>query len=300
MDEDSLPAWNGRDIAELLGLRRIAANRFRSRCAERNEHGRIYGGQMLGQALNAAAETIPSDRSASCMQFLFASGGIPEQAIEYAVTTVQEGKRFSSRNVRGTQSNGRVVCDASVTFAQTIESPTHQAPPPPDCGLDQDPERSTRLEDIDSSEARDVARTLDIFYQRHVAIDIRAPFLEDFSPSVIKEARVRFWIKMRTPMGDDPRHHAAAFAYLSDYWINFVASITHVAALAKANAPLYVASLNHAMWLHRPLRVDQWLLFDCVSPSGAAGRGLSTARVYSRTDDLVASAAQECLLAPIA
>ena len=300
MDEDNLPGWNGRNIGDLLDLTQIGANRFRSRCAERNEHGRVYGGQMLGQALNAAAETVPSDRIASSMQFLFAAGGIPEQAIDYAVTTVQEGKRFSSRNVRGSQSNGRVVCDANATFARTINSPAHQAPPPPDCGLDQDPERSTRLEDIDASEAEEVVRILDIRYQRHIAVDIRAPFVEDFSPSAIKEARVRFWIKMRTPMGDDPRRHAAAFAYLSDYWINFVASVTHVAALAKISAPLYIASLNHAIWLHRQFRADQWLLFDCVSPSGAAGRGLSTARIYSRTNDLVASATQECLLAPIA
>jgi acyl-CoA thioesterase-2 len=105
---------------------------------------------------------------------------------------------------------------------------------------------------------------------------------------------------MRTPMGDDPRRHAAAFAYLSDYWLNFVASITHVAALANADAQLYVASLNHAIWLHRPIRADQWLLFDCLSPSGAAGRGLAIGRVYSQSGDLVASATQECLLAPIA
>jgi acyl-CoA thioesterase-2 len=300
MDEDYTPEWNGLNIIDLLSLAPIGANRFRSRCSERNEHGRVYGGQMLGQALSAAAETVPSDRTASSMQFLFASGGIPEQAIDYGVASVQEGKRFSSRNVRGSQLNDRVVCDATVTFSRTIDSPTHQASAPADCGLDRPPEGSTPLEDIDASEAQDVMRILSIRYQRHVAVDIRAPFVEDFSPSLIKEARVRFWIKLRTPMGDDPRHHAAAFAYLSDYWINFVASVTHVAALAKADAPLYVASLNHAIWLHRPLRADHWLLFDSVSPNGANGRGLSTAQVYSQANDLVASAAQECLLAPIA
>ena len=100
--------------------------------------------------------------------------------------------------------------------------------------------------------------------------------------------------------GTTPALHAAAFAYLSDYWINFAACIAHVGAIADRGAKLYVASLNHAIWFHRPLRADYWLLFDCVSPSGAFGRGLTIARVYSRAGDLVASATQECLLAPTA
>jgi acyl-CoA thioesterase-2 len=91
--------------------------------------------------------------------------------------------------------------------------------------------------------------------------------------------------------------HAAAFAYLSDYWINFVACAPHVRNMAAVDAKLYVASLNHTIWFHRPLRADHWMLFDCVSPSGAAGRGLATARIYSPSGEVLASVAQECLLA---
>jgi acyl-CoA thioesterase-2 len=100
-------------------------------------------------------------------------------------------------------------------------------------------------------------------------------------------------------MSDEAALHAAAFAYLSDYWINFAACIAHVRGMAEANVKLYVASLNHAIWFHRPLRADQWLLFDCVSPSGAFGRGLAVARIYARSGEMVASATQECLLAPV-
>ncbi len=99
-------------------------------------------------------------------------------------------------------------------------------------------------------------------------------------------------------MRDDPVLHAAAFAYISDYWINFVANIAHVESIAREAGALYVASLNHAIWFHTPFRADQWLLFDTTSPRAARGRGLSIARVYSRTGDLVASATQECLMAP--
>jgi acyl-CoA thioesterase II len=297
--EPLCPVWNGSDVAELLSLTRSGDGRFRSPCNERNENGRIYGGQMLGQALMAAALTAPADRPASYLQFLFVAGGAPEQPIDYAVTTLQEGKRFSSRNVRGEQSGARVVCDAGVSFALPIEAPARQTAPPVDCGLGLDPETLMRLEDVDAPRAREVEAVLSYALRPHGTIDFRAPFVDDLLGEEAREPRMRFFIRIRRRLADDARLHAAAFAYLSDYWINFVACIPHVQAAAQTRTRLYVASLNHAIWLHRPLRADDWLLFDCRNPSGAFGRGLSIARVYDLTGDLVASAAQECLLAPV-
>ena len=299
-DRENPREWDGRDISDLLGLSRASESRFRSRFAETNEHGRIYGGQILGQAISAAAHTVPPDRFASSLQLLFAAGGLPDQAIDFEVATVQEGKRFSARNVRGAQDGSRILCDASVAFAKTMDSPAHSAPPPPDCGLDRDPENCPGLEDVDAPGVRDVERTLEYMYRPHKAIDMRAPFVDDLLPKSLAEPRMRFWIRLRQKLGDTPAIHAAAFAYLSDYWINFAACIAHVGAIADRDAKLYVASLNHGVWFHRPLRADSWLLFDCVSPSGAFGRGLAIARIYSRAGDLVASATQECLLAPTA
>ena len=297
-EQESPTEWDGRDVGHLVGLARTSESCFRSRCVETNEHGRIYGGQILGQALSAASETVSNDRFASCLQLVFAAGGLPDQAIDFDVATLQEGKRFSARNVRGLQQGGRILCDANATFAKALESPAHAAPPPADCGLDRDPEDCPTLEDIDDASVRDVERTLNYLYRPHRAIDMRAPFVEDLLPGTSAEPRMRFWIRLPQTLGDAPALHAAAFAYLSDYWINFAACIAHVSAMAERDARLYVASLNHTIWFHRPLRANSWLLFDCVSPSGACGRGLATARVHSRAGDLVASAAQECLLAP--
>jgi acyl-CoA thioesterase-2 len=299
MTEGPLPSWDGRDIADLLDLAMVAPDRFRSRSSERNEHGRIYGGQMLGQAIVAAARTASVDHAPSYLQFLFAAGGFPEQAIDYEVARLQDGKRFASRNVRGSQSGGRIVCDASVSFAREIEAPSHQAPPPADCGLDRDPERLPAFADIDAPEVRDIERALDYSYRPHVALDYRAPYVEDLLRPDSEQPRLRFWIKTRARLPDVPALQAAAFAYLSDYWLNSTACIWHVQATAAADAKFYVASLNHAIWYHRPLRADDWLLFDCVSPSAALGRGLSIARVYDTAGRLVASATQECLLAPV-
>jgi acyl-CoA thioesterase-2 len=295
---EALPMWDGRDVADLLDLAPVEPNLFRSRCGEANEHGRVYGGQMLGQSLAAAAHTAPTDRPASHLQFVFVAGALPELAIDYEVASLQDGKRFASRSVRGSQAGGRIVCGANVSFAKPIEAPAHQAAAPKDSGLDKDPERLPGLADVDAPEARAVERTLDYFYRPHVAIDFRAPYVEDLLRATVDQPRMRFWIKIKTPMGDSIALHAAAFAYLSDYWINFAACIAHVSKLAAIDAKLYVASLNHAIWYHRALRADEWLLFDCVSPSGAAGRGLSIGRVYDPSGRLVASAAQECLLAP--
>ena len=300
MTDHPAPSWDGRDVPDLLDLTPIAAGLFRSRVGEKNEHGRVYGGQLLGQALMAAARTVPADRPATYLQFLFAAGGLPEQAIDYEVSTLQEGKRFSSRSVRGAQAGGRILCDASVSFARDIDAPAHAAPAAADSGLATDPERLPGLADVQAQEARDVERTLDYIYQEHSAIDLRLPFVDDLLRPDPDQPRVRFWIKMRGRLPDEAPLHAAAFAYLSDYWINFAACIAHVRAFADAGARLYVASLNHAIWLHRPFRADQWLLFDCVSPSAALGRGLAIARVFSRSGELIAGATQECLLAPIA
>jgi acyl-CoA thioesterase II len=124
-DGKTPPEWDGKDVADLLGLAQVSESRFRSQCSERNENGRIYGGQILGQALSAAVRTVSSDRFASCVQLLFAAGGLPDQPIDFEVATVQEGKRFSSRNVRGVQDGGRILCDASVAFARAMGSPAH-------------------------------------------------------------------------------------------------------------------------------------------------------------------------------
>jgi acyl-CoA thioesterase-2 len=293
--------WDGRDVADLLGLERVGDGCFRTRSAETNEHGRIYGGQILGQALYAASQTVSQDRFASCLQLLFAAGGLPDRAIDFGVTSVQEGKRFSSRNVRGMQAEGRIICDANVSFAAEMQSPDHSAPPPADCGLDRVPEDCPQLRDIEAPGVQEVEETLDYMFQAHRAIELRAPFDEDLMPGRRNEApRMRFWIRLRRSVGVDAALNAAAFAYLSDYWINFAACIAHVRAMSDKRAKLYVASLNHAIWFHRPLRAEEWLLFDCVSPSGALGRGLAIARVYSRGGVLVASATQECLLSPSA
>ena len=214
------------------------------------------------------------------MQFMFLAGALPEQPIDYEVAALQDGKRFSSRHVSGSQSGGRIVCDASVSFATAIDSPEHMAPPASDCGLDRDPESLPRLADIAAPEAREIERTLAYLFRSHVAIDFRAPFVDDLlrpdhrpAPDAVLDqdaaADCRTIRRCTRPLSPISRTTGSISPPASP----------RSRPIAEAGAELYVASLNHAIWLHRPLRADEWLLFDCVSPSGAIGRGLSIGRI---------------------
>ena len=291
----AVPAWAGRDLTELLALDDDGPMRFRSRCGDANAHGRAYGGQILAQALMAAARTVDAGRAPTMMQFLFLQGTQWDQAIRFDVTALQDGKRFSSRHVRGTQGSARVVLDAQVTFAIAMPAPAHGAPPAFAAG--EDPERLPSLADLPESWGDNVERALGYSFDVKDVVDFRladAPqgmHLDETLP------RLRFWLRLRHTLPDDAAVHAAAFAYLSDWWLNYPASGAHLRGL-EGGAGLYVASLNHALWLHRALRADEWLHFDSVSPAAASGRGLSVARVHDRAGVLVASATQECLMAP--
>jgi len=311
---DTVPAWDGADIAELLAMVPLDSavgasagpRTFRTRCGDANAHGRAYGGQILAQAVMAAARTVPqagagsSPRAPSMLQFLFLQGTLHAEAIDLTVTPLQDGKRFSSRHVRGVQGAGRAVLDAQVTFAQPMPAPAHGAPAP--FRPDEDPERLPSLADLPAAWGRTVQRAGGYTFNVKPAIDFRLAVARE-GPNGLRldasEPRLRFWLRLRSRIGDGAAEQAAAFAYLSDWWVNYPALGSHLDGLADGPG-LYVASLNHAIWWHRPVdvRADEWLHFESVGPAAAAGRGFNIARVHDRSGALVASVSQECLMAP--
>lgn len=289
-----VPAWDGHDFAALMALDEHPGGIFRTCRGDANAHGRAYGGQILGQALAAAARTAPPGRACTAMQFMFLQGTLWDEAIDLQVTPLQDGKRFASRHVRGVQRGDRFVLDAQVSFALPIEAPAHQAPPALPL---EDPETLPPVEALPPAWAESVRRAVGYGLFSRAAIDFRLAAPPPHLRLALPEPRMRFWLRAREPLPDDPALHAAVFAYLSDWWVNYPGTGGHHAA-AEALGGLYVASLNHAIWLHRPLRADQWLHFDSASPSAASGRALSVARVHDRQGKLVASVTQECVMAP--
>ena len=298
MDETLLP-WNPRDIAALLRLQSIGPSTFRSRHASPNARGTVFGGQLLGQALMAAAMTAPSGRDVTAMQFMFLQSATPERPVDYEVTPLQDGKRFASRHVRGTQAGDvpgkrRVVLDAQVSFAVPMEGPQHTTPTR---AALVDPQSLPRFEDLPAETAEAVSRTLGYPFES-IGLDLRVADPAQGLGLASPTAALRFWLRTRETLPDAPILQAAAFAYLSDWWINFTSVGIHVEQLLRDGTQLHVASLNHAIWFHRPLRADRWLHFDVHSPSAAQGRGLSIAAVHDADGVLVASATQQNLMVP--
>lgn len=299
MAPDALLPWNGRDIETLLRLQPVGPSVFRTRHASPNARGTVYGGQLLANAQMAASLTVPEGRDATALQFMFLQSADPARVVELEVSVLQDGKRFASRHVRGTQpatedAPRRVVLDAQVSFATPLPGPEHAAPMRARVA---DPATLPRMEDVPADVAGAVWRTLG-YPLDSTALDLRvgdpAQGLGLDSP----DAALSFWLRTREPLPDDAALHASAFAYLSDWWLNFAAVGIHVPQLDRDGERLHVASLNHGIWFHRPFRADQWLCFEVRSPCAARGRGLSVAAVYDAEGALVASATQESLSTP--
>lgn len=295
--DDYLPTWDGQDLTELFALDTPSPLCFRNRLGDANTHGRAYGGQLLAQALMAASHTVPSDRSVTSMQFLFLRGALPDREIEFKVTPLQDGKRFCARHVRGHQSEGRIVLDAQVTFGMPLDAPTHAFPPVPPMLVTEDPDHLPGITDLPRAWGQELERSVGYLFNAKNVLDFRLPEVPPGLKLNPLGPRFRFWLKLRQTLPKGAHLHAAAFAYLSDWWVNYVCVGGHVQQLEDEQRKLYVASLNHALWLHSPFRADEWLHFECHSPAAALGRGLCIARVHDRSGRLVASVTQECLMA---
>jgi len=248
--------------------------------------GRIYGGQVLAQALLAAERTLPEDRAVHSMHGYFLRPGDAGQGITIAVDRIHDGRSFSTRRTQAYQ-NGVPIFSMIASFQDEDPGVEHAEPmpegiPAPE-DLAPDEERVHGLPDGTTRMLSD--RAADI---RHVDSPMYLPSADSHVP------RQAVWMRLRAPLPDDQRLHRAALAYLSDMTIQ--ESILRAHGVYWALPGLKVASLDHAMWWHRPARVDEWLLYVQESPSARGGRGLATGRIYTREGVLVASVAQEIMI----
>ncbi|WP_341934544.1 acyl-CoA thioesterase II [Microbacterium sp. LWO14-1.2] len=248
--------------------------------------GRIYGGQVLAQSLLAAERTLPEDRAAHSMHGYFLRPGDASQGLTIAVDRIHDGRSFSTRRSQAYQ-NGVPIFSMIASFQDEGPGVEHSAPMPSDVP---DPESllpdEERVDGLPAGTSRMLSdRAADV---RHV----EGPLFLPGDDSQVSEQGV--WMRMRAPLPDDPRIHRAALAYLSDMTIQ--ESILRAHGLYWALPGLKVASLDHAMWWHRPARVDEWLLYVQESPNARGGRGLAQGRIFTRDGELVASVAQEIMV----
>jgi acyl-CoA thioesterase-2 len=274
-------------LCELLDLERIEANIFRG-TSPKEDRQRVFGGQVAGQALVAAGRTVEPDRLVHSLHAYFIRPGDPSVPIVYEVDRLRDGRSFTTRRVVAVQ-HGRAIFNLSASFHCNQEGPEHQSPMP----AVPDPETLPTFRER-MAPYRDV---LGDWLDRPRPIDTRfvdgLPWERRRRES--HEPVQRVWIRADGKLPDDPLLHACVVAYASDLTLLDTTTLPHPVS-GWDDEQLQMASLDHAMWFHRPFRADEWLLYDQWSPTAAGGRGFAWAHIFTATGNLVVSVAQEGLV----
>lgn len=275
-------------LLELLKLEKIEENIFRGNSQDLG-FGNIFGGQVLGQALSAASQTVDADRSAHSLHGYFMRPGDPARPIVYEVDCIRDGKSFTTRRVVAIQ-KGRAIFSMSASFQIEEAGFEHQASMPDVQGPD---EIKSEIEmALSVKEKIPISIRDKILCVKPIEIRPVNP-INPFSPSKEKPERY-VWFKTIHRMPDDIAVHRYLLAYASDFGLVATALYPHGHTFWER--AMQVASLDHAMWFHRDFRIDDWLLYAMESPSASKARGLSHGNIFTQDGRLVASTTQEGLI----
>jgi len=248
--------------------------------------GRVYGGQVLAQSLTAAQHTVDGARPVHSMHAYFLRPGRSDEPITFSVERLRDGRSFSARRVHALQS-GEPILSMIASFQSPAQGLDHQAPMPAVPDPESLPTLSERYAGVASPQAQHWARQrpMDL---RHV----EQPVYLQAAPERTTVQAV--WMRAVGALPDDPALHAAVLAYASDY--SLLEPVLRRHGASWSDPGLKAASLDHAMWWHRPARADEWLLYVHDSPSAQGARGLGTGRIYTRDGVLACSVAQEGMI----
>jgi acyl-CoA thioesterase-2 len=279
------------DLVALLDLAPAGRDRFTGLSPD-NGWKRVYGGQVLAQALVAAERTV-SRRDPHSLHAYFLLGGDPKEPILYEVERVRDGRSFTTRRVVARQKDATIFV-MTVSFHEKESGFEHAAPPPPAPSPDACPDPREAAEKLEGPARARARGALDWIWPIEIRptgrIEPSAPRAPDAEP----DTGQRVWIRIGTPLPDDPALHRAALVYLSDMTLLGAALRPH--GFAIQDPRVQVASLDHSFWLHRRARADAWLLYAQDSPSASGAAALVRGLLYARDGTLVASVAQEGLL----
>lgn len=281
----------GYTLANLLGLldlEEIEHNIFRGQNRDIGS-GRVFGGQVLAQALVAAGRTVEPGRVAHSLHGYFILKGDIDAPIVYFVDRLRDGRSFTTRRVTAIQ-HGQAIFNMALSFHAVEDGPEHQIGMP-DVPA---PESLTRELDLVRAVADRLPRRVREIFSQERPIEIRpVDPVDPIEPAARPPAR-QFWFRAIGEMGDDVMQHQSVVAYTSDYGLLVTALLPHRLSLFQPG--LQVATLDHALWFHRPFRADDWLLYSIDSPSAGGARGFTRGSIYTRDGRLVASVAQEGLV----
>lgn len=271
------------DILQLLTLEPVGTDAFDGPQPDDGRNTRVFGGQVAAQALVAAGRTA-ADRAPHSLHLYFLRPGDPRAPLRYTVTALRDGGTFSARAVTVTQDDDRVILEALASFTESVDVVDYQQQMPDVPS----PETLLPME----IQLADYADQFDGFWVQPRAVSMRyvdpPPLLAADLPEPPGPVS-RMWLRVDGDVPDDPLTASALLAYVSDW------SILDPVLYATRRPPIAhsIASLDHAMWFHRPPDFSDWLLYDQRSPSGVGARGLSTGAMYNRAGQLVCTVVQE-------
>ena len=276
------------ELVDLLTLERLEDNLFRGQSRDIGTRF-VFGGQVLGQALSAAQQTVDPAREAHSLHAYFLRAGDIEAPIVYSVERTRDGGTFSSRRVVAIQ-HGQPILNGSVSFQVPEEGFEHASTMPQVPSPDE-------LEPMNHLSPDELAR-LPVKVQRWMGIDGPLEFRQVWPRNELDPARrppIQYiWFRLTAPIDDAAVLHRAILAYASDFHLIGTATLPHGISYLTDN--VQIASLDHALWFHRPFRVDEWLLYAFDSPTASGGRGLARGQIFDQRGHLVASVAQEGLI----
>jgi acyl-CoA thioesterase-2 len=290
-EADPTPHLSGQaavdDLLDLFDLEGLGGDRFRGESPKVGPQ-RVFGGQVAAQALVAAGRTVDPGRMVHSLHGYFVRPGDPSVPITYQVENIRDGRSFSVRRSVASQ-HDQTIFFMSASFHRHEEGLDHQMPVPPEVPQPEDvPTMAERLSRY--------PERLGIWAVIPRPIDVR--YVGE--PGWVRpgdrpaENRQRVWMRVDGKLPDDPLLHACLLTYASD--LTLLDSVLSAHGEVWGPGGFEGASLDHALWLHRPFRADEWFLYDCWSPAASGGRGLATGQMFGRDGRLIASATQEGLL----
>lgn len=275
-------------LLEILDLEPLEHNLFRGRSPQEGWQ-RVFGGQVIGQALVAATRTVEAARPAHSLHGYFMRPGDPAVPIIYEVTRLRDGASFATRLVQAIQ-HGAAIFTLTASFHVAEEGFTHAFPAPDVPDPDALPDE-VELKALIIAKAPENIRG---YFLRDRPIELRPVDVRHYVTREKLAPLQNVWVRATDRLPDDPAIHQAVLAYLSDMTLLDTAFFAHGTSVFDPD--MLSASLDHAMWFHRPFRADEWLLYATDSPSASDARGFTRGLIYDRAGALIASTAQEGLM----
>ncbi len=280
-------------LHEVLELEQLDTNLFRSRVNQVNSNRSLFGGQILGQGLQAAALTVDGERVPHSLHGYFLLAGASDIPVIYDVELTRDGGSFSTRRVVARQ-RAKTIFHMECSFHRVESGFEHEV------GLDldvPDPDRLMSLSELAERFTDRMPKSAAAMQEKSI-VELKPITPEDFFLRKASTTRAMYWIKSRSKLPEDALTQTSALAYLSDYFLTPITVLKHTVSLISEQ--VMMASLDHAMWFHRAARADEWVLVDAVSPFAGGARGFTRAQIWNRERRLVASVAQEGLVRPLA